>query len=321
MGNFFKDSAFIRETRFILFAHVFNPLWRQRDKRRIVRCIECYRRVESYLSKYRDFVKSLELPEFEKSDNAADEKIFSIWFQGEDNAPELVKICFQRLRNVYGDRFVVLDDSSLSDWIELPEHVMNKWKSKKISHAHFSDICRVELLYRHGGMWFDATDYLTSPVPRWIEESDLFIYGTGVKITPEKLIQSCFMRAAKGHPLFAAWREFIFEYWRKENKLIDYFLLHYMIRFLVENNTKAHEYFYAMEQLPQDPTHLLWHKHRDSKYSDQLYLECTKDTFFQKTTFKCKSAVSPKPESVADYIINNKIPFPYGQTRISDTGA
>lgn len=300
----------ITELRFILNAHILNPLWRPRDERRLVRCAQCYKRVEAYLDKYRDFVKSLKAEDTLGDESEKNDRIFSIWFQGEQNAPLLVRICFKRLREIYGDRLIVLDKNSLFDWISLPQHVIDKWNSKKILHAHFSDICRVELLYQHGGMWFDATDFLTSSVPEWIEKSDIFIYACGDKITPHKLIQSCFMKARKGYPLFSMWREFLFEYWKKEDRLVDYFLLHYMIRFIVENNEQAYRLFYEMPQIPQDPTHILWHKNKDCKYSEDLYYKSTKDSFFQKTTFKCKSAASPKAGSVAEYILKEKTPPP-----------
>lgn len=310
---------FLVNLKFVLRAHILNPLWLPRDKRRNIRCVYCYRRVEALLEKYRDFVRQLKPSESDTGHDRSRGKIFSIWYQGPEKAPRLVKVCLGRLKNVYGERHIVLDGKSIFDYISLPSYIIDKWKSGAISAAHFSDICRVELLYRHGGMWFDATDYLTSPVPEWIEESDMFIYHCGEKITPQKLIQSCFMKASKGHPLFAMWREFIFEYWKREEKLVDYFLLHYMLRFLVENNEKAYNLFYAMPQVHQDPTHILWHKYCDAPYSDSLYLEATKDSFFQKTTFKWKCAENPKPGSVADFIVNDKIKIPYGETRLSDT--
>lgn len=301
-----------RNARFIVFAHILNPLWSSREKRRNRRFTESYRRVESYLNKYRDFVKELSVAPVEGPAAESGDKIFTIWYQGEENAPELVKICFKRLRQVYGDRVVVLDRETIYDWTDFPDYIKNKWEAGLITPTHFSDICRVELLYRHGGMWFDATDYLTSPVPDWIEKSDLFIYNTGNVITPQTLIQSCFMRARKGHPLFAMWREAMFEYWRQENKLIDYFLLHYMLRFIVENNEEARKEFYAMPQIPQDPTHILWHRYHSAPYTDELYRESTKDTFFQKTNYKHKRARKPVAGSVADYIVNDKIRLPYG---------
>lgn len=303
----YKYNPLKEEISFILNAHILNPIWRQRDKRRIVRGVYSWKKAESYLKRYHDFVERLEPEEIKEKDAREEGKIFSIWFQGEENAPRLVKVCFKRLREAYGERYVVLDDKTLWDWIKLPEHIVEKWRKGIITNAHFSDICRVALLYTHGGMWFDATDFLTSKVPQWIEDADLFIYLTGDKITPGKLIQSCFMRARKGHPLLKMLLDFAEEYWKKEDKIIDYFLLHYMLRYLVENNKKAAEYFYKMPQIAQDPTHNIWYDFINEPYSEELYKKATEKTFFQKTTFKWKEAEHPKPGTMADYVVNGRI--------------
>lgn len=289
--------------KFTLFGHILNPLWHSRLRRRQTRGYWQHKVVDNYLREYKDFVRGLKLDGAPTQDGSG-EKIFSIWFQGEDKAPKLVKKCFARLRKFYGDRFVVLDNTTLPQWISLPEHIERKWKEGKIVPANYSDICRIELLHQHGGMWFDATDYLTERVPQWVEDADLFIYLEGGHITPHTFIQSCFMRAKKGHPLFGAWRELISEYWRHEDEAVDYFLAHFLLRFLVENNEEAARLFHAMPQVAQDPTHRLWFGHRDEPYSEELYRELTKDAFFQKTNFKCKSGQQPAPGTMADFIIN-----------------
>lgn len=298
-------DIFYQNIKFLVAGHILNPLWHDRLTRRTRRGHYNYKRVEHFLQKYKSFVENLHLPALETKDTG--NNIYSIWFQGEANAPQLVKVCFSRLRAAYPDRFIVLDNSNLWDYISMPDFLKRKWEEKKIVPANFSDICRVSLLYQHGGMWFDATDFLTSRVPQFIEEADLFMYLEGGKITPHTLIQSCFMKAVKNHPLFGALLEFIYEYWRHENKAADYFLFHFMLRFLIENNQEALRIFRRMPQIPQDPTHNLWFHYLNSPYSDALYQEATKDSFFQKTTFKSKEVKHPIAGSMADYIINGKI--------------
>lgn len=304
-----KIDGLYQEAKFLLKGHILNPFWRERNKRRWIRCYYSHQKIDHYLQKYKSFVENLQLedlPELQIRDTSQN-KIFSIWFQGEEQAPKLVKVCFDRLRHAYPDRYIVLDNETLWERIELPDQIMQKWKDGKIIPANFSDICRVALLYKYGGMWFDATDFLTAKVPQWIEDSDLFILTTGDRITPHKLIQSCFMHARARHPLFGALLEFIYEYWSREEKSIDYFLLHFMLRFIVENNKKAHDLFYKMPLITHEANHNLWYKYIDAPFSEELYREATKDTFFQKTTFKSKEAKNPIPGSMADYIVNGKI--------------
>lgn len=291
-------------------GHIFNPVWHSRNKRRKRRGYYRFVMAKKLLKDYIHFLKSLKAPRPSGVDQNESDKIYTIWFQGEEKAPQLVKVCFDRLKQIYGDRVVILDHTNIRENVNLPDYIWKKWEEGKISHAHLSDICRIALLYQHGGMWFDATDFLTSPVPKWIEEADIFMFLEGGNVTPETFIQSCFMRARKGQPLMGMWLESILEYWKNENHIVHYFLLHYMLRLLVENNSEAAEIFYGMPQIEQDPTHTLWHLHYRDPYSEDLYKATTKDSFFQKTTFKVKDATEPIPGSVADVIIKGEAPLP-----------
>lgn len=289
--------------KFIWDAHIANPIWLPRYERRKKRFSVKYKNTCKRLNKYRRFIELLKIDTHYQAETGAEEFVFSIWFQSEENAPLLIKSCFRQLKKYYGENVKILDRNSIRKWIDVPDYIWLKWENGIISNAHFSDICRVLLLYNYGGMWFDATDYLTSPVPDWIINSDLFMFAAGDKITPTTLVQSCFIRAKKNHPLLKAWRDIIFEYWKTENQLIDYFLLHYLLRYLVENNSSASELFNKIPYVEQDPTHVLWYKYRDHTYSEKLFFEATKDTFFQKTNFKARSAKYPKNDSIAEFII------------------
>ena len=304
-----SGHSMARNIRFSLMGHILNPLWWPRIKRRQRREKYRYERAAHYLSRYHDAIISLPFEDRRDNDRSS-ERIFTIWFQGLHEAPKLVSVCIERLRNVYGNRVVILDSTNLREWVELPDYIWQKWEAGVITRAHFSDLCRIAMLYQHGGMWFDATDFLTSRVPEWVEKDDMFLYAAGDVVTPHSLIQSCFMRACKGHPLFGAWLHAMEEFWKEEDKVVDYFLLHYMLRYMVENNPQAAKLFAAMPSVDQDPTHILWFEHHKAPFSQELYDRDTKDAFFQKTTFKTSDAYRPKPGTVADYIVNNKIPCP-----------
>lgn len=302
-----KLESFLDQCSFIWQAHIANPIWLPRKERRQRRFNVKYRHTSKGLKKYKSFIEKLKIEKDLNSDESENNYVFSIWYQSEKDAPPLVRACFKRLRKFYGDKVKIIDKDSLKDWISLPDYILTQWEKGVITNAHFSDICRVELLYQYGGLWFDATDYLTSPVPQWVMEQDLFMFTAGEEITPSTLIQSCFIRAKKHNPLLGAWRKIIFEYWKNENKLLDYFLLHYMLRYLVETNPEAADLFSQMPKVIQNPTHILWYKYRDDNYSEDLWNEATKDTFFQKTNFKMQSAINPKRNSMADFLINGNL--------------
>lgn len=290
-----------KRTDFIIYAHLLNPLWHSRLERRRRRDQLKKDVVQKYLEIYES-----EIASFSPSPNKAnsEDKVFTLWFQGEENAPEIVKACFRSMKKNLKQEVIILDESSLFEWITLPEYIIKKWKSGKIGPAHFSDICRVELLYQYGGYWIDSTAFVTSSIPSIISESDFFVYGSGKKIGGwYSFIQNCFIRARKGNQLLAIWRDAIFLYWKYENKAINYYIHQLIFEFIINHNQMAKELYKAMPKIDQDPTHVLWYGHKDDTFDKKKFEEYISQSFFQKTTYKNSSAKNPLPNSIAEYIL------------------
>lgn len=97
---------------------------------------------------------------------------------GYDQAPELVKCTISSVKKHMPDRdIIILTDKNIYQYAKFPKSIIAKRKAGKISAAHFSDLLRVELLCRYGGIWIDATVLCTSDnIPSYITETDLFVY-------------------------------------------------------------------------------------------------------------------------------------------------
>ena len=284
-----------------LNGHLANPPWYSRLERRRKRGRAIRYAAAKYLSAYADMVKAV--PEDEVLGDEP-RRIFTLWMQGEDKAPALVRACLESIRAHSDCELVVLDENSLSDWISLPPFIMDKWKSGKMKAAHFADICRIELLYRHGGVWMDATDYLSEKLPEWLWKEDFFVYRSGSTLRGAyAFIQNCFIRGAKGAYLLKLWREAVFAYWKREEKAVDYFVHQLLFGYAVLANPKAASLFAAMPQQNQDPTHVLWHQYADKTYDDVRFKEICYGALFQKTDYKSSSARSPLPGSFADHLL------------------
>lgn len=293
-----------QQLHLILMGHVFNPVWRKPECRRKRRYDATLSAAMNYLKRYASPI-SLAVPA-PVSTGPEPEHAFTIWFQGEDKAPELIKACFRSMRRHLKQELVVLDENTLFDWITLPDFIIEKWKAGKISHAHFCDICRIELLYEHGGIWLDATDYVTAPVPDYILKEDFFLFMAGKKISFNySYVQNCFIRGKKGNEILYFWREALKLYWEEENSTIDYFVHQLLLCLTVHVNTKAAEFFSTMPKVDQDPTHALWGEHCADPYDEKKYMEFTKGAFFQKTNYKDKRLKNVRPGSIAEYILNS----------------
>lgn len=299
-----KGMRLLRGAQFFWKAHVGNAFWKDRAERRRVRkqAIEDWK--EALLRPYLPFVESLKPSPPASPREGGKEMIYCLWLQGEQNAPEIVKRCIGSIRRRYPDRTVVLDESNLHEYVSLSTQIMKKWKEGKIVPANFSDIVRIELLYTRGGYWFDATDFLTGDIPEFITAGDFFLYMASPRLLSRMFVQTCFIRSKKGDPLMRMWRDLTMHYWENEDKAIDYFLVHYLLKFLVRHNKEAAQLFGKMPKLEHDATHRLFGI-ADEPFDRQKYEEMTRNAFFQKCNHRAANTIADG--SMADYIFNGKV--------------
>ena len=290
--------------KIVLFGHILNPFWKTRVERRKKRTDLTAQIVTKYFQRYLPASKLVK--ETTPIKNDEQEKIFTIWLQGEEKAPALVKACFRSVRRHCKQELIVLDANTVFDYISLPEKIVQKYKAGKIGPAHFADICRVELLYEHGGIWLDSTCFVTAPIPDWIINQDFFVYLTGdnynIGGSPYSFMQNCFIRARKGAYLLATWRAMILDYWMHEDHIFDYFMHQLLFKTLVMGNKTAQKYFDKMPHVAQDPTHALWWAYKDVPFNQKTFDDVTSGSFFQKTTYR--GSDNPIKGSFADVMIN-----------------
>ena len=289
-------------TKVVLFGHVFNWLWRPHERRRDVRGNVILRVVPKYLKRY--LPATGKVPDTKPINDDENEKIWTIWLQGEESAPELVKACFRSIRRHCKQELVVLDDTNIFDYITLPREIVKKYKQGKIKHAHFADICRVELLYEHGGIWMDATCFVTGAIPDWLIEQDFFVYMYDVGRYKYSFMQNCFIRARRGAYLLAAWREMIHEYWKNEDGVVEYFMHQLMFKTLVENDARAKKYFKKMPHVSQVAAHALWWDYGDKPFDRKVWDKITAESFWQKTNYKSPWVKDIIPGTFADFVVN-----------------
>ena len=296
-------ARFFAMSEVVLRGHILNWFWRSREHRRIVRSNVISNVIPKYFKRYLPAAAAVKERKVINDDKG--EKIFTMWLQGEDKAPVMVKACFKSIRKHCKQELVVLDENTIFDYITLPQEIIEKRKQGKIKHAHLADICRVELLYEHSGIWLDSTDFVTSPIPKWIIDEDFFVYMAGKNVgSPYSFMQNCFIRARKGAYLLDAWRAMILDYWMHENHSFDYFMHQLLFKTLVMNDERAKKYFAKMPHVDQDPTHALWWTYRNRPFDKKTFDDVTSGAFFQKVTYR--GTENPIPGSFADVMINKR---------------
>lgn len=183
--------------------------------------------------KYKKYVDKWSCSEIERKHNKT---IWICWFQGLEQAPELVRKCIDSIQ-FPGFEKIILTDDNIFDYVDLPSHIIEKYNCGKITRTHFSDILRVELLSRYGGTWVDATVFCSNQnLPSYMLEDDLFMFQT---LKPGKdghsvNTSSWFITACAGNPIVVLVRDLLREYWKTNNRMTDYFLLHYFFEIAIE---------------------------------------------------------------------------------------
>ncbi len=130
--------------------------------------------------------------------NKIPKKIWMLWLQGWDNAPELVRKCKTTwVENNPDWEINLLTKDTLSDFVSLPEIYSNHLK---LTPAAFSDVLRIHLLAKFGGVWADATTWCAKPLDLWIErvteDRGFFAYS---KPGPDRPIASWFLAAQENN--------------------------------------------------------------------------------------------------------------------------
>ena len=156
-------------------------------------------------------------------------KVWICWLQGIENAPLLVKRCYHSLLKHMHDReVIVLTEDNIKNFVDIPEYIKELLNSGKMTKTFFSDILRLEILLKYGGLWLDATVLCTSDdIPSYIFDSELFLYqvlkpgrdGHVVNIS-SWLISSC-----TNNRVLRVTLDMIYAYWKKYDFLMDYGLL------------------------------------------------------------------------------------------------
>ena len=203
-----------------------------------------------------------------ETDLPAQKRIWVMWWQGQDSMPELVKACYRKLQSIKGDYQVVLiTQSNFSQYITLPEHVLEKVRHGNISLTHLSDIIRCKLLLEYGGLYLDSTIYAENIT--FVENHDFFTLRTPGKyqrfISKGDWAGFAMYEKRIGSLLMDCMYSCMCTYWKSHDELVDYLMIDYLIRCVYEtvdlvrrriDTVPAMDDYYALAQsmnTPYDP--------------------------------------------------------------------
>ena len=270
-----------------------------------------------------DFV--LKLRKEAQIDDLMDEKeettefpkmIWTMWQQGEAQMPETVKASMKTIKDFAkrnGCDFHLLTNDNLEHFVNIPKDITEKYKKKELSAAHYSDIIRFILLYQYGGIWMDATLFVSPYATLEMFEGDFFSLNHPPLDTNKMERAVCdykwsgfFLAGQKGGPHFKHIRDLYIYYVRKYPIFIHYLMMDYFILSEYDSNS---EFRSLVDKLPiLEPAERVWflREHADKLFDEKEWEEVLKTTPILKTTYKIKKE-EVLPESYLDQLLQGKL--------------
>ena len=236
--------------------------------------------------------------------------IWQMWYQGEENAPLIVKKCLESVKKYNPDKeIIVINEKSIDKYIEVPFFVREKYKKGIISKAHFSDYIRTCLLVKYGGIWIDSTVLLTDKIPDEILNQNFFVFKNplwyNLKTVPTENLFSLFLLVDKNSGLYGSnWfilskpnniilqlqKRLLEQYWYTENSLIQYYMYHFFLSKIIIKRTECKKIFEKMYSLSNKEPHILQNLLHD-KYNEELFGEIKRISPIHKLTYKFNKVI------------------------------
>ncbi len=235
--------------------------------------------------------------------------VWTCWWQGEADAPDIVKVCWQSQRkNLSEDiKHVIITKDNYSDYITIPDYVLDKFEDDKNAIAHLSDFIRASLLYKYGGVWLDATVLLLEKLPEECWELPLYSWRSD-KIDNMTLFGSefkwttWFLTAQKGSALYQFIMEAFLYYFSVYNRIDYYFTLDFFISIGINILEGVSEQFLNIPYNNETAARLIGHL--NEPYSEEKFRQYCEGSFLQKLSWHRNDY--PKG-SIFDYLVSGNV--------------
>jgi len=241
----------------------------------------------------------------ETADNNSSHKrnktIWTAWWQGEDEAPQLVKACWNSQRRYMpkGWQHVIITNENYKKYISLPPHIIKKMEQGFIPQAMLSDLVRLELLIKYGGVWMDSTVLCTEPnYPQDILTCPLFLFQYCDRQRKFAGFSNWFISAERGNTTLTIVRDLLYQYWHDYDCVVEYYIFHLFI------NTLASKQPDILKQMPHGnawPSLMLGEK-LAQEYDGQWWNAHTSRCCFHKLNYRKENNIT---HSYCDRIIKN----------------
>lgn len=226
-------------------------------------------------------------------------KVWSMWWQGEENADKLFRMCIESARRHTHLPVITLDQDNYSKYFEIPDYILQKQKEGKIALQHVCDLMVMSIMAAEGGFFTGATVWISQDIG-----DDILCapFWTCRAVTKSKYHMSrsrwvgYVMSGRKDFPLWSFARDCLHEYWRKCDKAVDYLMLDYIYELAYRNIPCVRE---AIDALPEKNNMLRNEliEHLSDPYDPEAFRRYTEgDTVMYKLSWKFGEKAEKTPD-------------------------
>lgn len=241
--------------------------------------------------------------------------VWLIWWQGSEHMTDLVKACFASLHKAIPDELCnihLITQENIGEYISLPEWIIEKFNNGSIDITHLSDIIRMALLDDYGGLYLDATFYLTDIIPSdFFTDTSFFTLCDRTKdwkdlvrgrwscnffyIRPEQYGGS----SETAKLFFRFNKNALYYYWASQDRLNDYYLFDYIIDAAYRKLPYVRELLNSVPDTNPQVADLVFSL--NEKYTSEKYSMFTKDTNIFKLSNKIPLSTHTSTDDMTIY--------------------
>lgn len=237
--------------------------------------------------------------------------IWTLWMQGYENAPELVKSTIDSIRKfaeLNNFQFILLEENTIEKYIVFPKLIKEKMDLGVIDYTKISDILRVSLLAKYGGTWVDATIYMKEEFDSSLLLQNYYTIKTGGIEDYSPNISNNRWKGfflSGNSSLFSFTRDFFFEYYSRYDIAVDYLLIDYIFDMAYKYDEKIKN---QMLELEKSNPNLFWlESHLGDEFDQKVWDNITETTKVFKTTYKLSGEIKSNKNNFYSKLIDGKL--------------
>lgn len=166
--------------------------------------------------------------------------IYFMWWTGLHTMPPIVELCYKNLyNNAKSHPIIVITQQNYhqilpASIIEQVTKIVNLYNKKKICIQHLSDLIRTLILSQVGGIWIDATVFVTSDWDKDLLGKTFYSgrrttsYANSGKSITQGQWTSYFIASVKGNPLITFIHNGLKECYERKSEIKEYYTMDYL---------------------------------------------------------------------------------------------